>query len=96
MSKVLSFEWDEKKDHENKVKHHVSFAIAQEAFFDPNRIITIDELHNDKEERYFCIGKVNNRIVTVRFTVRQNKIRIYGAGFWRKGKKYYEKENTNN
>ena len=93
MSKILSFEWDDEKDRLNNEKHHVSFSIAQEAFYDPKRIITIDEMHTDEEERYFCIGEVNQRILTVRFTVRNNKIRIYGAGFWRKGKKYYEKEN---
>ncbi len=93
MSKILSFEWDDEKDRLNNEKHRVSFSIAQEAFYDPKRIITIDEMHTDEEERYFCIGEVNQRILTVRFTVRNNKIRIYGAGFWRKGKKYYEKEN---
>jgi hypothetical protein len=30
---------------------------------------------------------------TVRFSYRSNKIRIIGAGYWRKGKKIYEKEN---
>ena len=37
---------------------------------------------------------VDEGIVTVRFTVRNNKIRIIGAGYWRKGKKIYEKENN--
>lgn len=32
-------------------------------------------------------------IMTVRFTYRNNKIRIIGAGYWRKGKKLYEEEN---
>jgi len=39
------------------------------------------------------LGKVSGGIVTVRFTYRLNKIRIFGAGYWRKGKKIYEKEN---
>jgi hypothetical protein len=29
----------------------------------------------------------------VRFTVRGDAIRIFGAGYWRKGKKIYEQEN---
>jgi hypothetical protein len=45
------------------------------------------------EERFFCIGKIENAIVTVRFTHRTNKIRIFGAGYWRKGKEIYETEN---
>jgi hypothetical protein len=29
----------------------------------------------------------------VRFTYRENVIRIFGAGYWRKGKQIYEQEN---
>ncbi len=31
--------------------------------------------------------------MTVRFTIRDNKIRIFGAGYWREGKKKYEEKN---
>ena len=31
--------------------------------------------------------------MTVRFTWRDRKIRIFGAGYWRKGKAIYEKAN---
>ena len=30
-------------------------------------------------------------IIAVRFTYRKNRIRIIGAGYWRKGKEIYEK-----
>jgi hypothetical protein len=33
-----------------------------------------------------CIGKTGAGILTVRFTYR-DQIRIFGAGYWRKGKK---------
>ncbi|MFH1066848.1 MAG: BrnT family toxin, partial [bacterium] len=33
-------------------------------------------------------------VLTVRFTWRDEILRIIGAGYWRKGKKLYEKENT--
>jgi hypothetical protein len=36
------FEWDDKKDKENKSKHAVSFRLAQYAFSDPKRIIAKD------------------------------------------------------
>ncbi len=39
-----------------------------------------------------CVGKIEERILTVRFAYREDKIRIFGAGYWRKGKDYYEKE----
>jgi len=77
-------------------EHGVSFIVAQEAFYDPNRITAIDEMHSKKEERYFCIGKVSNRVLTVRCDQREKRIRIYGAGYWQKGKKYYDKENATN
>ncbi len=87
------FEWDNEKDLENQAKHNVSFSFAQYAFLDPNRIIVEDISHSKSEQRHYCIGKCEGGILTVRFTYRQNVIRIFGAGYWRKGKKIYEKEN---
>jgi uncharacterized DUF497 family protein len=88
------FEWDDKKDKENQLKHGVSFALAQIAFLDENRIILEDLEHSGEERRYYCLGKVAGGIMTVRFTYRNRRIRIIGAGYWRKGKKIYEKENN--
>ena len=92
MKRVL-FEWDEEKDRENQEKHHVSFSMAQNAFTDPHRIIVEDVSHSTEEERYYCIGRVGDGIMTVRFTYRENIIRIYGAGYWRKGREIYEEQN---
>lgn len=90
----MKFEWDEKKDKQNQNKHSVSFSFAQHAFADNNRIIAEDLDHSTKsEKRYFCFGKVQEEIITVRFTMRDNKIRIIGAGYWRKGRKIYESKN---
>jgi len=88
-----SFEWDKKKDILNREKHGVSFREAQFAFKDSKRIIAQDKKHSNEEKRYYCFGKVNDEILTVRFTYRSNRIRIIGAGYWRKGKKIYESEN---
>jgi len=94
MSKA-EFEWDENKDLKNQQKHGVSFYEAQHAFLDKDRIIAKDLLHSQEEERYFCFGmdKEKNGILTVRFTYRNESIRIFGAGYWRKGKKIYEQTN---
>ena len=62
-------------------------------FFDKNRVILYDERYSDKEKRYFCLGKVEDKILTVRFTLRNETIRIIGAGYWREGKRKYEEEN---
>ncbi len=88
-----NFEWDENKDKTNQEKHGVSFALAQLAFLDHSRLILEDLEHSIDEKRYYCLGRVSGGILTVRFTYRLNTIRIFGAGYWRKGKRIYEKEN---
>lgn len=88
-----SFEWDDAKDRLNRTKHGVSFALAQQAFFDPRRVIAEDLSHSATELRYFCFGRVGDGIMTVRFIWREKRIRIIGAGYWRKGKTIYEQEN---
>lgn len=92
MSKAR-FEWDEKKDAENQEKHGVAFSVAQYAFADPHRVIAEDLAHSEGEKRYFCFGEVGGGILTVRFTYRGGVIRIFGAGYWRKGKAIYERKN---
>ena len=88
------FEWDEFKEAENRRKHGVSFALAQRAFLDPRRVVARDVKHSDGEKRYFCMGRVGTGVVTVRFTVRGESIRIIGAGYWRKGRELYEETNA--
>ena len=88
-----SFEWNPDKDLLNQVKHGISFADAQYAFADPDRVIAEDLSHSQGEKRYYCFGKVGQGILTVRFTYRGGVIRIFGAGYWRRGKRIYEREN---
>ncbi len=87
------FEWDPKKDHENQKRHGVLFGKAQMAFADPNRVIAEDLSHSSSEKRHYCFGQVEGGVLTVRFTYREDVIRIIGAGYWRKGKRTYEREN---
>lgn len=85
-----TFIWDVKKELKNVRKHGVDFEMAARVFTDSKRKIYTDERHSEREERLFCIGKVGRRILTVRFTYRAGFIRIYGAGYWRNGRRYYE------
>ncbi|MBI9086881.1 MAG: BrnT family toxin [Desulfobacterales bacterium] len=87
----MEFEWSEAKNRINIEKHGVSFYDAQFAFADDRRIILEDVVHCVDEKRYFCIGETSCGVATVRFVWRGKKIRIFGAGYWRKGKKLYEK-----
>jgi len=90
-----SFEWDEEKAQTNLIKHGLTFAEGTKAFLDKERIIHRDPKHSMAkfEERYYCFGKVNERVLTVRFTYRNDRVRIFGVAEWRKGRKIYEKEN---
>ncbi len=87
------FDWDAEKNALNQEKHGISFVVAQYAFSDPLRIIAKDESHSQAEERFYCFGEVDGGILTVCFTYRASVIRIIGAGYWRKGKVIYEREN---
>lgn len=88
------FEWDFEKEQKNIIKHNIDFIFSTKAFLDPNRVILLDLKNSKMEDRFYCLGKIENEIITVRFTMRGNLIRIIGAGYWRKGKKIYEKERS--
>lgn len=91
---TAGFAWDPAKERENIGKHGVDFAAAARAFADTGRRIYTDQKHSAREERFFCMGRVDGRVLTVRFTYRAGIIRIIGAGYWRKGARYYEKDSA--
>ena len=89
-----SFEWDPDKDRVNQAKHGVSFADAEGAFLDQRRVLHEDVRHSSSTEtRYFCFGMHGGAVLTVRFTYRDGLIRIFGAGYWTKGRHMYEQAN---
>jgi len=88
----MAFEWDLNKNKENIAKHGISFEEARIAFSDEKRFVEKDVKHSTlKEERYFLYGDTGKGIATVRFTIRDNTIRLIGAGYWREGRNKYEK-----
>ena len=89
----MRFEWDANKEQINIVKHGVDFTTASKVFSDAARVIIADEKHSGMEPRYLCVGSVDGEALTVRFVIRGGKIRIFGAGSWRRGRKIYEKNN---
>lgn len=46
--------------------------------------------HTASTRGAFCFGRVDGKVLTVRFTYRTGVIRIIGAGYWRQGRKWYE------
>ena len=89
----MRFEWDTEKEKANVTKHGVDFTEATAAFYDPKHLISADEEHSAGEARLFCLGRTGRGILMVRFTYRGEIVRIIGAGYWRKGRRLYEKEN---
>lgn len=89
----MAFEWDAAKEAANLEKHGVDFSTVPEAFDDPRRLVVEDAAHSAFEPRFYCIGHDGRGILTVRFTLRDENIRVIGAGYWRKQKEVYEKEN---
>lgn len=89
----MECEWDERKAQENLAKHGVAFDVAIEVFADPKLVLAEDAGHSGAEPRYFAFGRVRGGILTVRFTVRGERARIIGAGYWRRGKAFYDKAN---
>lgn len=87
------FEWDDDKATSNLAKHGVGFLEAAAAFADPQRVILPDTEHSRSEPRWYCLGRVGDAILTVRFTERHGRVRIIGAGYWRKGRRFYETQN---
>ena len=87
-----SFIWSLEKELENFAKHGVDFMSAAEVFKDPRIIMLTDSKHSQSEERFFGIGRIESGIITIRYVYREDKIRILGAGFWRRGRRRYEQK----
>lgn len=86
--------WDDAKERSNVEKHGVDFTTAIAVFDDPHLVMADDVAHSAIERRFFAFGWVGGGVLTVRFTVRDESIRIIGAGYWRKGRDYYEEANN--
>ena len=53
---MLQFEWDDRKDAENRRKHGISFAEAQTVFFDEQALLITDPDHSTEEDRFILLG----------------------------------------
>jgi uncharacterized DUF497 family protein len=53
---VLRFEWDDRKNTQNRRKHGVSFEEAQTVFLDEQALLVADPDHSEHEERFVLLG----------------------------------------
>ena len=89
----MEFEWDERKNRKNKNKHGIDFETAMELWNDKNRI----EIQTPFpfENRSVLIGKIDKKLWSAIFTLRDNAIRIISVRRARtKEAKFYEQKET--
>jgi len=53
---MLRFDWDERKNKSNRIKHGVWFEEAQSVFNDPLGRLFYDPEHSDGEDRFILLG----------------------------------------
>jgi uncharacterized DUF497 family protein len=58
------FEWDERKNQKNRLKHRVSFETAQEVFDDPRAVSFLEGVFED-EERWQTLGQVGGVVILI-------------------------------
>lgn len=89
----ITFQWDSANRDKNYIKHDVSNAEIEEAFYDQHKKILKDKIHSAGEERYRIIAKTNtHRLLFIVFTIGNSQIRVISARDLNKKEMYlYEK-----
>jgi hypothetical protein len=90
----LEFDWDQGNLEKNWIKHQVSQKEGESVFQDPHSLLSPDHSHSQTEIRYQLVGKsALKNILSIIFTLRQNKIRIISArNANKKEKAFYEQK----
>lgn len=63
----MKFEWDERKNQNNLVKHGFCFTNAFH-IFNPPMVVELNERNDYSEDRYIGIGLLDGRVVVVVYT----------------------------
>lgn len=85
------FEYNREKSITNKIKYKIDFEQAKIVWDDTFALVAATK-HVEDEERWMIVGKIAEKIWSVIFTYRQNKIRIISARRARKEEvEQYEK-----
>ena len=75
------FEWDDEKEQTNFRKHGIHFRTAAKVFWDPHKLIRVDEEHPE-ELRYDIlgmVGKVLFVVCTIKVRENENVVRLISA-----------------
>ena len=72
-------EWDPGKARLNARKHGISFAFVTRVFLDPDVVVLQTIRERDNEARSKAIGRIEGRLYTVVFILRDEACRIISA-----------------
>jgi len=72
-------EWDDTKAARNWRIHAVTFEMARDAFSDAFAIEWSDDRQDAGEQRFALLGMVEDRVLFVAYTMRDDRIRIISA-----------------
>lgn len=78
----MRFDWDERKERENRRKHGVSFQEAVSVFADENALFMQDPDHSTDEARFILLGLSGNLralVVCHCYRKKDDLIRIFSA-----------------
>jgi uncharacterized protein len=80
LGRCSGFQWDRGNLSKSWLKHGVSPAAAEEAFFNQPFVVADDLQHSQEEMRYYALGKTEaGRLLFVCFTIRGSLIRVISA-----------------
>ena len=78
LPQIITFDWDD-GNLEHIKKHNVEYLECEEIFYN-EPIFFYDEKHSTQEKRFLAYGASDEkRLLTIIFTIRNNKIRIVSA-----------------
>ncbi|HEY1261819.1 MAG TPA: BrnT family toxin [Stellaceae bacterium] len=75
----MDFEWDPAKAATNRTKHGIDFPAASRVFDDPRVLVQIDPRNYGGETRLRAIGRVEDQVILVCYTMRGEIRRIISA-----------------
>ena len=61
---MLRFEWDDRKNAQNRRKHGIGFEEAQTVFFDERALLIADPDHSKQDERFILL-RLSNALRTL-------------------------------
>ncbi|MFL6194123.1 MAG: BrnT family toxin [Thermoanaerobaculia bacterium] len=77
---AAEFEWDAGNADKNWIRHRVSQAESEQAFFNQPLVTAEDAFHSQDEPRYYALGQTDvGRLLFVVYTLRGEKIRVISA-----------------